>query len=108
MANWTKVEEKTTDYGSGNLHDAMLSEDGEFMLTEDGEYIVSEGPITSFSEVVDSIERYIPEGVGLKVASEDFTWMLTEDKLNRLVHSKMGYTEVDDATTAWTEVGDLI
>ena len=106
MTNWTKVEDKTTDYGSGNLHDAMLSEDGEFMLTEDGEYIVSEGPITSFSEVVDSIERYIPEGVGLKVASEDFTWMLTEDRLTRLIHSKTDFTEVENVTTIYTKVGD--
>lgn len=106
MTNWTKVEEKTTDYGSGNLHDAMLSEDGEFMLTEGGEYMVAEGPITDYAEVADSSERYIPEGVGLKVASEDFTWMLTEDKLIRLIHSKTDFIEVGDATTSYTEVED--
>lgn len=108
MTNWTKDEDRPADYGSGNLSDAMLSEDGEFMLTEDGEYMVAEGPITDYAEVADSSERYIPEGVGLKVASEDFTWMLTEDRLTRLIHSKTDFTEVENVTTVYTEVGDLI
>lgn len=106
MTDWTEVADVTTEYGSGDIDDAMLSEDGAYMLTEDGEYIVAEGPITDYTEVADSSERYIPEGVGLKVASEDFTWMLTEDKLVRLIHSKTDFTEVDDITTSWTEVGD--
>lgn len=62
---------------------------------------------TSFSEVDDVSSRYIPEGVGLKVASEDFTWMLTEDKLVRLIHSKTDFTEVDDVTTSFTDVDDV-
>lgn len=106
MTDWTEVEDVTTEYESGDINDAMLSEDGEYMLTEGGDYIVAEGPITSYTEVADSSERYIPEGVGLKVASEDFTWMLTEDKLVRLVHSKTDFTEDTDVTTVWTEVED--
>jgi hypothetical protein len=62
---------------------------------------------TNYTEVADSSERYIPEGVGLKVASEDFTWMLTEDKLTRLIHNKTDFTEVGDTTTSYTEVGDV-
>lgn len=52
---------------------------------------------TSYTKEVDASSRYMPEGVGLKVASEDFTWMLTEDKLVRLIHSKTEWTEVEDA-----------
>jgi len=62
---------------------------------------------TSYTEESDVSSRYIPEGVGLKVASEDFTWMLTEDKLIRLIHSKTDFTEVDDATTSYTEEADV-
>lgn len=106
MTVWTEVEDITTEYGSGDIDDAILSEDGDYMLMESGDYIVAEGPVTSYTEVADSSERYIPEGVGLKVASENFTWMLTEDKLIRLIHSKTDFTEVGDTTTIWTEVGD--
>ena len=62
---------------------------------------------TSYTEEGDVSSRYIPEGVGLKVASEDFTWMLTEDKLVRLIHSKTDFTEVDDVTTSYTEEADV-
>ena len=106
MTNWTKVEDQTTDYGSGNLHDAMLSEDGEFMLTEGGEYIVAEGPSTPFGEVADSSERYIPFGVGLKIATESFAWLLTEGTRIRLIHSKTDWSEVGDSSTSYTKVGD--
>lgn len=62
---------------------------------------------TGYTEESDVSSRYIPEGVGLKVASEDFTWMLTEDKLTRLIHSKTDFTEVDDITTSYTEESDV-
>lgn len=106
MTNWTKVEDQTTEYGSGLALDAMLSEDSEYMLTEDGEYIVSEGTETDYTEVADSSERYIPSGVGLKIATESFAWLLTEGTRIRLVHSKTDYDEVGDVSTVWTEVGD--
>ena len=106
MTNWTEVEDVTTEYGSGNALDAMLSEDGEYMLTEDGEYIVAEGTETGYTEVEDSTERYIPFGVGLKIATEAFDWLLTEGTRIRLVHSKTDYDEVGDVSTVWTEVGD--
>jgi hypothetical protein len=82
MTNWTKESDITTSY----------SEVGDVE--------------TSYAPQGDSSERYIPFGFGLKVASEDFTWMLTEDKLNRLVHSRMDYTEVDDMNTSYTKVED--
>jgi hypothetical protein len=82
MTNWTKESDITTSY----------SEVGD--------------TTTSYTQEGDSSDRYIPFGFGLKVASEDFTWMLTEDKLNRLVHSRMEYTEVDDVSTAYTKVED--
>lgn len=62
---------------------------------------------TSYTEVDDVSSRYIPEGVGLKVASEDFTWMLTEDKLVRLIHSKTDFTEVSDVSTSYSEEADV-
>lgn len=106
MTNWTEVADVTTEYGSGDIDDAILSEDSAYMLTEDSEYIVAEGPITDYTEVADSSERYIPEGVGLKIATEAFAWLLTEGTRIRLIHSKTDFTEVGDVTTAWTEVGD--
>lgn len=85
MTNWTKVEDQTTEYG---------------------EYIVSEGTETDYTEVADSSERYIPFGVGLKIATESFAWLLTEGTRIRLIHSKTDYDEVGDVSTVWTEVGD--
>jgi hypothetical protein len=82
MTDWTKESDTTTSY----------SEVGDVE--------------TSYTQQEDSSERYIPFGFGLKVASEDFTWMLTEDKLNRLVHSRMDYVEVDDVNTSYTKVED--
>lgn len=106
MTNWTEVADITTEYGSGDIDDAMLSEDGAYMLTEGGEYVVAEGPITDYIEVADSSERYIPEGVGLKIATESFAWLLTEGTRIRLIHSKTDFTEVSNVTTVWTEVED--
>ena len=62
---------------------------------------------TAYTEVDNVSSRYIPEGVGLKVASEDLTWMLTEDKLIRLIHSKTDFTGVDDVATSYTEESDV-
>jgi len=82
MTNWTKGSDITTTY------------------TEDGDIS------TTYTEEADSSERYIPEGAGLKVASEDFTWMLTEDKLTRLVHSRTPWGEVEDVSTSYIKVED--
>lgn len=62
---------------------------------------------TSYTKEVDASSRYMPEGVGLKVASEDFTWMLTEDKLVRLIHSKTDFKEIDDVITSYAEESDV-
>lgn len=106
MTNWTKVNDTTTEYESGQKGYRLTTLDGRYLTTEGEVYLTREGITTDFTEVVDSTERYIPEGVGLKVASEDFTWMLTEDKLVRLVHSKQLWTEVEDILTNYTKVED--
>ena len=109
MTEWTEENDVTTGYSET---DDVTTDYGRDIVTYEGVPVLGEDTV-----LYDSVEitydgdmgvRYTPVGFGLKVASEDFTWMLTEDRLNRLVHSKMGYTEVDDATTVWTEVGDLI
>lgn len=106
MTDWTKEDDLITKYGSGDIDDAILSEDGAYMLTEDEEYIVAEGPITDYTEVADSSERYIPFGVGLKIATESFAWLLTEGTRIRLIHSKTDWSEVGDSSTSYTKVGD--
>ena len=82
MTNWTKENDVVSNY------------------TE------IEDVTTNYTQENDSTERYIPFGVGLKVASEDFTWMLTEDRLTRLVHSRTGYTEVGDVNTTYIKEED--
>jgi len=106
MTNWTKVEDENTDYVSANDSLLILTEAGEPIATEAGEYITYEGVSTDYSEVADSLDRYIPFGVGLKVATEAFDWILTEGRQTLLVHSKTNWTEVDDVSTSYTKVED--
>lgn len=106
MTNWTKESDVTTKYGSGQRGYELSTLDGRTLITEGGVMLTREGITSDYEGEVDSQDRYIPFGVGLKVASEDFTWMLTEDRLIRLVHSKTPWREIEDITTNYIKVED--
>ena len=106
MTDWTKEENITTDYGSGQRGYVLTTLDGRALTTLDGRYLTREGVTTGFTEEPDSSDRYIPFGVGLKVADEEFNWILTEDREVRLIHSRTDYVEVEDILTNYTKVGD--
>jgi len=106
MTTWNKVEDQTTEYLTGSSENLLLMEDGEALLQENGEFICLEGVETGYAEVADSSDRYIPFGVGLKVATEAFNWILTEGRQTLLVHSRTNWTETDDVNTTYTKVED--
>ncbi len=106
MTNWTKEDDLTTKYGSGQRGYELTTMDGRTLTTQSGVELTREGITSAYEGEGDSEDRYIPFGVGLKVASEDFTWMLTEDRLVRLVHSKTPWGEVEDIITNYTKVED--
>ncbi len=106
MTNWTKEDNVTTSYGSGQRGYILTTLNGSDLTTLDGRYLTREGVTTDFSGEADSSERYIPFGVGLKVADEGFAWILTEDKEVRLIHSKTDYVEIGDILTNYTKVSD--
>lgn len=106
MTNWTKEEDKTTGWGSGQRGYRLTTLDGRTLTTQDGRYLTREGVTTDFEGEEDSSERYIPFGVGLKIATEEFNWILTEDKQVRMVHSKTNYSEVEDISTNYIKVED--
>jgi len=106
MSSWTKVSDTTTDYGKSEGGYNLTTLDGKFLTTEGGVELTREGVTTDYTEVADSFERYTPFGVGLKIATELFNWILTEDKLIRLVHSRTVYTDVGDQVTIYTKVSD--
>jgi len=106
MTNWTKEDDLTTKYGSGQRGYELTTMDGRTLTTQSGIMLTREGVTSAYEGEVDSKDRYIPFGVGLKVASEDFTWMLTEDRLVRLIHSKTPWTGVGDIITNYTKVED--
>lgn len=105
MTNWTKEDDLTTKYGSGQRGYELTTMDGRTLTTQSGIMLTREGVTSAYEGEVDSKDRYIPFGVGLKVASEDFTWMLTEDRV-RLIHSKTPWGEVEDIITNYTKVED--
>jgi len=106
MTNWTEVEDVKTNWGSGQRGYRLTTLDGRILTTQDERYLTREGVTTDFSEVGDSTERYIPFGVGLKIATEEFNWILTEDKQVRMVHSRTNYSEVEDVITDYIKVED--
>lgn len=106
MTNWTEEGDITTKYGSGQRGYELTTMDGRTLTTQSGVMLTREGVTSDYEGEVDSQDRYIPFGVGLKVASEDFTWMLTEDRLIRLVHSKTPWREIEDITTNYIKVED--
>ena len=106
MTTWSKVEDQTTTYTEGSDSNLLLTEASEQILQENGEYLCMQGVETDYAEVADSLERYIPFGVGLKVATEAFNWILTEGRTHLLVHSRTNWTEVDDVSTSYTKVED--
>lgn len=106
MTDWTKEDDLITKYGSGQRGYRLTTMDGRTLTTQSGVELTREGITSAYEGEGDSEDRYIPFGVGLKVASEDFTWMLTEDRLVRLVHSKTPWTGVGDIITNYTKVED--
>ena len=106
MTNWTKEDDLTTKYGSGQRGYELTTMDGRTLTTQGGIILTREGVTSAYEGEVDSKDRYIPFGVGLKVASEDFTWMLTEDRLVRLIHSKTPWGDVEDVVTNYIKVED--
>jgi hypothetical protein len=108
MINWTEEADVTTSYSeTGDVTTAY----GKDIVTYEGVHFDEDEDTVTYdsSEITyngDIHVRYIPEGLGLYVAAEDFSWILTEDRLVRMVHSKTDYTEVGDVTTTYTEVGD--
>ncbi|MDY0316001.1 MAG: hypothetical protein RBR32_13085 [Bacteroidales bacterium] len=105
MTNWTKEDDLTTKYGSGQRGYELTTMDGRTLTTQSGIMLTREGVTSAYEGEVDSKDRYIPFGVGLKVASEDFTWMLTEDRV-RLIHSKTPWAGVGDIVTNYIKVED--
>ncbi len=106
MTTWTKVGDQTTEYLVGDDNNLLLSQEREPILQQNGDFICLQGIETDYTEVVDSSDRYIPFGVGLKVATEAFNWILTEGRQTLLVHSRTNWTETDDVNTTYTKVED--
>jgi len=107
MTNWTEEADVTTTYSetddvSTSYAKDIVKYDGDHYLWDDT--VIYDGPGTTYTG--EMAIRYIPEGLGLKIAAEDFNWILTEDKLVRIVHSRTEYSEVADVVTVYTEVGD--